>query len=427
MDILTTLKTEDGVHKLHVVVNQKATSTYCDNYAKVLQETEPMAGFREGKAPLDVIKKKFARKIKEKSADFMVTTYAVKALEDQNLVAGSRPVFPKHIMPSGVKTWIGEFNIDGTFSFDLESAVAPEIDTVKLKDVVLEFDQSRIDAGIDEQINHLRHELVQKTPTNKPATELDQIVLSITTIDPNGNEIPGLKIQSFPFSFDIKSEQFFAKGLAEKLVGVSVGDSLDLEEEGYRFKVDIEQVNSIFLPQITDENLTSWGFESMDHFREQIRNEWVASNAPIIRKEMHSKIRSELALQNEFDLPQEWVDEVAHTLESRLSQMGSALEQYREGLGAYSEMIAKSDFLLELIWEANKDKLALTDQDLLFYAREEVNNHGLTVEDYISQLIGVGQYFSWSIGHRKTKTLDFLTQELKMNKNSSIEFNTKRI
>lgn len=146
-----------------------------------------------------------------------------------------------------------------------------------------------------------------------------------------------------------------------------------------------------------------------------------------IRKEMHSKIRSELALQNDFDLPQQWVDEVAHTLESRLSQMGSALEQYREGLGAYSEMIAKSDFLLELIWEANKDKLALTDQDLLFYAREEVNNHGLTVEDYISQLIGVGQYFSWSIGHRKTKTLDFLTQELKMNKNSSIEFNTKRI
>jgi hypothetical protein len=107
-------------------------------------------------------------------------------------------------------------------------------------------------------------------------------------------------------------------------------------------------------------------------------------------------------------VPASWEEENFSTMMSRLGEMADSLGMSEEELRSEARLFAATDYLLELLFEQNKEELTLTEADTLNYAAEEVITSAHTPEDFLAGVVSNGQYHQWLKTIQKKKTLDWL-------------------
>ena len=124
------------------------------------------------------------------------------------------------------------------------------------------------------------------------------------------------------------------------------------------------------------------------------------------------QVREQLVAKNPFQIPESWAADYREKVQS-LADFSEALQENEERAARFAQICAASDYLLEILEEKFASEVQLSDADLLNYAKEELGVSGVKPQDYIKVMLAKGQYDSWVLQQKKTKTLDWLITRAK--------------
>src|ERR1700719_1398476 len=144
----------------------KATERVARDLAKVAR----VPGFRPGKAPVTLIRRRFAEDIQGEVVQSLVPEYLEKALGEKNLIPVTRPAVDKV-----------EFKEGEPLRFRASFEVLPEFDLSDYKGVEVQVDAVETgDAQIDKTIGELRERAATYVPiAGRPAKDGDYVLIKL--------------------------------------------------------------------------------------------------------------------------------------------------------------------------------------------------------------------------------------------------------
>lgn len=296
---------KDGLKReLNIQVPAEIVS---EAYTKIYSEYRKKAnikGFRQGKAPLDIIRRKFKHEATHDLIDDLVNKYFVQALEEKKLDPVGEPVISKIDVDEGKPL---------TFTVGIE--VMPDIDSVKYEDLVVEEPEIEIpDNMVDNVIERLRFNNSDVRAVERPSGEKDLVIcdLEISNGDVDLGPAP-LTNQEIDLS-----DEYTVKEFREGLTGVKRDDVRELtavypEEyadekfagKSVSYKVSVKEVKERILPIVNDAFARqTGGGETLLELRMSIRKGLEENMRGDIRKADKKQIVDQVVAQNPIGVPE---------------------------------------------------------------------------------------------------------------------------
>ena len=172
-----------GLVKAEYKINGKDVNAETDRVAAEFSSYAAVPGFRSGKAPLNIVKSRFAPQIKEELTRRFMTNALDKFAEDQKseIVAFN--------LPEGGK--MPEFEFGQDFAMTLEFDVAPQFELPQYKGLKLDAAASVVtDKEIEERIESYKNMYASYTEIDTAAQAGDMLKVSYQSDFPVTEETP---------------------------------------------------------------------------------------------------------------------------------------------------------------------------------------------------------------------------------------------
>jgi trigger factor len=389
---------------VEVVVNvdkdlwKKAQEKAFNNLAKNVS----IPGFRPGKAPMHLIKGHVDQsRVFNDAVNGVLNPVYEDILKNEDIQPVARPTFDV--------TKLSEDELE----LKVVLVTRPEVNIGQYTGYTLGKEDPEV---TEEDINKAIDELRSQNSTfivKDDKAEMGDIVVIDFEGTINGVAFDGGKASNHELELGSKS---FIPGFEEQLVGVSLGDEVDVKvkfPENYGpdeisgkdavFHVVVHEVKRRVLPQLDDEfikdlNLANVG--NIDQLRENRRKQLVNTKMNTVRTNYINKLLEEIKKVSTFDIASEILDEEKvsrqKNLEDRLMQSGLGLDQYlelvkksKEDLDA--ELLAEAKKGLEsyLVMDkiAEKENISLTEEEVEFELAKLADQYQMTM-DQIKSAIG---------------------------------------
>ena len=389
---------------VEVVVNvdkdlwKKAQEKAFNNLAKNVS----IPGFRPGKAPMHLIKGHVDQsRVFNDAINGVLNPVYEDILKNEDIQPVARPTFDV--------TKLSEDELE----LKVVLVTRPEVNIGQYTGYTLGKEDPEV---TEEDINKAIDELRSQNSTfivKDDKAEMGDIVVIDFEGTINGVAFDGGKASNHELELGSKS---FIPGFEEQLVGVSLGDEVDVKvkfPENYGsdeisgkdavFHVVVHEVKRRVLPQLDDEfikdlNLANVG--NIDQLRENRRKQLVNTKMNTVRTNYINKLLEEIKKVSTFDIASEILDEEKvsrqKNLEDRLMKSGLGLDQYlelvkksKEDLDA--ELLAEAKKGLEsyLVMDkiAEKENISLTEEEVEFELAKLADQYQMTM-DQIKSAIG---------------------------------------
>lgn len=389
---------------VEVVVNvdkdlwKKAQEKAFNNLAKNVS----IPGFRPGKAPMHLIKGHVDQsRVFNDAVNGVLNPVYEDILKNEDIQPAARPTFDV--------TKLSEDELE----LKVVLVTRPEVNIGQYTGYTLGKEDPEV---TEEDINKAIDELRSQNSTfivKDDKAEMGDIVVIDFEGTINGVAFDGGKASNHELELGSKS---FIPGFEEQLVGVSLGDEVDVKvkfPENYGpdeisgkdavFHVVVHEVKRRVLPQLDDEfikdlNLANVG--NIDQLRENRRKQLVNTKMNTVRTNYINKLLEEIKKVSTFDIASEILDEEKvsrqKNLEDRLMKSGLGLDQYlelvkksKEDLDA--ELLAEAKKGLEsyLVMDkiAEKENISLTEEEVEFELAKLADQYQMTM-DQIKSAIG---------------------------------------
>ncbi len=269
--------TEESVNGLERTIRIQVPSADIDTAVhKKLQSLAKevrINGFRPGKVPLQVVKKRFGGQVRQEVLGDVINESYHNALTQESY----RPAGMPSIEPVKMEDDSEEFAYTATFE------VYPEIELASLNgETVIKTDSAVEESDLDEMMETLRQQRKVWNDVDRASETGDQVIMDfVGSID--GEEFPGGSAKEAPLELGSNS---MIPGFEDQLVGVSKGDektinvnfpedyrATDLAGKEAQFQITVHGVKVSELPQVNDEFAKEFGIEEggVDALRADIR------------------------------------------------------------------------------------------------------------------------------------------------------------
>ncbi len=290
-----------------------------------LGKTTRMNGFRPGKVPFNVLKKRFEPQVRSEVLGNLINKSFYDAVQQEQLRPAGQPV----IAPEDEK----DNGADG-FSYIATFEVYPEFEPVFNDKISVTRPQVEInDADVDEMIESLQKQRTDYKAVERAAANDDQIVIDFTgRID--GEEFEGGKAEKAPLVLGSGS---MIEGFEDQLVGLVAGDAKTIQvtfPEDYQaehlagkqaeFDINVHEVKESFLPELNEELIKSFGIEdgTLDSLKADITKNMERELKQRIDNEVKTQIMDGLLELNPIDIPASLVkEEIDRQKEQMMQQM----------------------------------------------------------------------------------------------------------
>ena len=361
MDIQITTKKNEGVERLlEVTVPIDAVRTAETKTANQYASQARLPGFRPGKAPPAVVRKRFKDAIRQQVLETLVQEAFKEVVDREGLKVASQP----HVHDL-------KFEEGKPLTFELHVEVRPEINLARVDGFAVSRPDTAVsDEQVTEQIDRLRDQKASLAPVaGKPAPG-DNVVVELATSDDDGTMPEGRE-----YRLELGGGQAIP-GVEELIMELAPGESAeravrwpdDFPDEAQRgrtkqVRVLLKDVKRKTLPDLDDAFARAVGdFDSVEALSAAVRED-LEENA---RRESESAVRSQLIDQiaeaNRFDVPNSWVRQMV----DGYMQMYQVPEQERERFGAEFRPIAERQVRRDLIVDtiAERERLQATEADV---------------------------------------------------------------
>ena len=384
------IKDAGTARKIALVTFDSDELTQKENHAcQELAKLANIPGFRKGKAPIPVIRKKFAKELSNE-LNRKVSTDAYEAVLDSKDLK----------VYSILKVDPGEIDVQTSTTVEITVDVEPEFDLPDYKNYELTVNPTEVsDEEIEKEIESLRDQRATYDEVERTITEGDYVKCSYEgKLDekPVADILPDKPM--FGKQANTWEEAGQAKGLgidaiATGLVGMNKGESKEVEatfEEDYEveplagktviYSLEVHEVREKKAPELNEEFLKSMKVETVEELKDKIdqdlKNRKERENINGKRHQVTQKI---LDLPD-FPLPQQAVEEESKTIfqgnAQRAIQQGAKeeeIEAKRDELWkqAQTQGQARVKLTITLSKIAEIEKVEVTNEDLAQAATQE--------------------------------------------------------
>ncbi len=279
------------------------------NRLEEVGRTIRMPGFRPGKVPMGLLRKKYEGSVMGEVLEAAVNEGTQKAIEDRNLRPAMQP-----------KIEIKSFDKGKDLEFTVAMETLPEVEPIDFKTVEVERPKVTVpDQEIDDALKRIaeRNEKTEPLPEDHAAESGDVAVIDFTG-KRDGVAFEGGAAQGYPLKLGSNS---FIPGFEEQVVGMKAGEekvievtfpeqyhNAELAGQKVTFDVKLGELRKPVAPAIDDDLAKSVGMENAEALRNAVRDEIQREYDNAARGVAKRKLLDVLAERHEFEVPQGMVD-----------------------------------------------------------------------------------------------------------------------
>lgn len=285
---------------------------------KQLARSVRLDGFRPGKVPMGVVKKRYETQVRQETAGELIASSYEEALQQENLKPAGEPNIEQTRNQAGQ-----ELEYVATFE------VYPEVEPPQLSDITLKRMVAEVaDTDVDSMIEKLRKQRVTWTRAERESVDGDRLEIDFEgTVD--GQPFTGNAGQNVPLELGSGA---MIPGFEEQLVGASAGDRKTIEVtfpsdyaspevagKTAKFDVTVNAVAEAELPEVNDEFARAFGIADggMDKLRDEIRNNMERELAAGIKSKVKQQVFDALLEKASIDIPAALLDSEVDALMKR--------------------------------------------------------------------------------------------------------------
>jgi trigger factor len=310
-------------HALEITVPLAEVDKETERAAAQIQGKARLPGFRPGKAPLSIVKTRFAGDIRQEVLDALVPRFLQAAVEQDNLHLVGRPAI------SDVHFHAGE-----PLRFKAEFEVAPTFELGEYRGVTITYNEPVVtDADIDERLEQIRDQKAQDVNEDpRPLADGDYAVVSLESLEGVAE-----KVSQDELMLKIGDEATM-KEFSESLRGASPEESREFDvtyPEDYdrpalagktvKFRALVKAVRRKDLPELNDEFAKDLGdFKTLEELKETIRKSIFQEREHRAKEEAKQQLIDKLVDTHDFPVPDAYVDrQIQINVESQLRSLAA--------------------------------------------------------------------------------------------------------
>lgn len=344
---VTQTSAEGLKREFRVVVEGAAIEERVDAKLGELAGRISLPGFRPGKVPLSLLRKRYGAAVRGEVLEETVNEGTRQALSDQGLRAAVRPEIE-----------VTKYEEGGGLEYRLSIEAFPEIESVDFSSI--EIEQLRAQPTEEHVQSHLEWmaeaQTTYETEEDREARSGDAVVIDFVGRR-DGVEFEGGAAQDFEL---VLGSGAFVPGFDDPLIGATAGRHLDIdvtfpdtypaEELAGRqvvFEVDVKEVKRPEQPAIDDELAVKMGVENLGELRKAVSDQIRSDYDRVSRERVKRQLLDALAELCDFEIPRGLVDDEFEEIWERLGEdlRASDEDKDKDGEGPpKSEEEAKEEY-----------------------------------------------------------------------------------
>ena len=409
--------------ELDLEIPADEVSKAMERVAKEFARLARVPGFRPGKAPIPLIKKRFAEDIKGEVLQTLVPQQVEKAVAEQKLTPVSQPQVDKV-----------EYNEGQPVKFRASFEVLPEFALGNYKNLEIEMPEMQItDERVAETLAEMQQRAATFTPVEGRAVENDDFVQVKLHGTPEGGGDP---LQADSVLCHVGAEETM-EPFNENLRGANAGDHKNFDVEypadypdaklsgkKFHYSVDVLGVKTKTLPEINDEFAKDVSdAASLEELKKKIRESLEHERDHRQKELQREKVLAELVKLHAFPVPDSLVE---HQMDVRLERVVRSLAQQGVdpravnvdwmSLRRRQEERARDDVKAELVVDriATEEQIDVTEEELQHELEHVASHGGESAEAIRARLTKQGALDRMKAKLRSDKTVDWLAQNARV-------------
>ncbi len=409
---------ETSVRKaLSFEVEPEVVRVEIEKRAKELARKVRLPGFRPGKTPLEVIKKRFHGEILGEAAEAIVNKVVFDELEGRGL----RPVAPPKV--EEVKLEEGQ-----PLTFKAVFETLPMVELPDWKGLEARVKGPSVsDEDVDKEVDRLREEAARFEPVeeSRPTRSGDYVLLDLTWRPLDGGK-GGHDENALIEIGNAGNHEDMNKGLEN----LSQGETKDIDvawgpdaaasiaNKTVRYTVALKGVKKKVVPAADDEFAKDLGeFETLTQLRDKVRTQLQAAEDRRVDRDTKAALVEALVARTGFEVPEALIERHMTARTENLARglayqgidprkVGVNWNEYRESTREDSVKAARADILLDEI--ARREGIQVEETEIETEIARIAERAGRSREVVRAQMAKEGDLAGLAARIREEKTLDLL-------------------
>ncbi len=378
--IISELKKDKTEFHAKVTISIHDISQQIDTELANVAKTAKMDGFRVGKVPLTVLRKKYVPTIRNGIARDKIDAATKQIIKDNKLNIAFDPAIDDFKNED-------DKDIEFVLKFELLPVITlPDFKKISIEKPVLDVSKKDIDEQLDRILSFSKS---YDKETKSKAKSGDQVTIDAIGYV-NGEAFDGGKLNSHKLVLGSKS---FIPGFEDQLIGSKAGDdvsvkvdfpkdyhSKDLAGKPSEFKVKVLAVHQESTQKIDDEFAKKFKCENVEQLREQISKNISSNYDESILVLMKMKLFDKLEELLKFEIPASLLEREKEILKGQSSKLGEDAEiknmSDKEKVKYFDDLAARRVRIGLMLAEYVKQKgLSITEEDLRHALIEQAKNY----------------------------------------------------
>lgn len=357
---ITPTETSGVSRRLQITVPAETVASYEDKAAHKYATQVRLPGFRPGKAPAAMVRKRFPEAIRQEAIELVINEAFREAVESQGFDLAAQP----HI--HDLKAEPGQ-----PLEFELHCEVKPDLTLANVEGLsVQRHEVALTEEMVDEQIERLRDQKAEWAPVEEKPAPGDMVNVSLATEESDGSMPEGRE-----YRLELGGGQAIA-GIEELIMETAPGSATerqvrwpdDFPDESQRgvsklVRVELKDVKRKSLPGLNDDFAREVGdFDTFEALREAVRGD-LADN---LKREADASVRSqmieEVAKANPFDVPKAWVNQLVDGYMQMYGIPATEREAFAKDFMPMAERQVRRDVIIDAL--AQRESLAASAADV---------------------------------------------------------------
>jgi len=409
--------------ELELEIPAEEVSKKMQSVAKEFARLATIPGFRKGKAPVSLIRRRFAEDIKGEVLQTLVPEHVEKALAEQKLSPVTQPKVDKL-----------DFNEGQPVKFRAVFEVMPEFELGSYKGLELEMPTMDItDQDVTKALEEMRERAAAFAPVEGRAIQDGDFAQVKLVGTPEGGGDP---LQADSVLCHIGAEETM-EPFNTNLKGANVGEhkSFDVEYPAdypdpklagkkFHYAVEVLGIKTKRLPELNDDFAKDVSdAKTLDELKSKVR-EGLEHQRDHKRKELlHERVLAQLVKQHDFPVPESLVE---HQMDVRLERVVRSLAAQGVDPRAVNvdwvtlrrrqEDRGRDDVKAELIIDriATAENIDVSEEDLTHELEHAAGHGNESAEALRARLTKQGTLDRMKAKLRSDKTLEWLEQNAKI-------------
>jgi trigger factor len=318
---VTQTSAEGLKREFKVVVDAGEIEEKVDARLDELKKDVRMPGFRPGKVPVTLLKKRYGGALRGEVIEDAMKAGTQQALDDNALRPAVQPKFE-----------VTQYEEGSDLEYTMSLEVMPEIEMPDLSKLSLERLVAEVaEEELDETVARIasQHKSFEPAPEGRKAESGDALVIDfVGKVD--GEPFEGGSATDHQLELGSSS---FIDTFEDQLVGVAVGDhrevnvtfpeeypNTDLAGTPALFEVDVKEIKVPVAVAVNDDFAATLGLENLEALRRTVREQIERERTSLSRERLKRSLLDVLAESHDFEVPPSMVEMEFDTIWKQLEE-----------------------------------------------------------------------------------------------------------